>query len=313
MTQMTPPGWYPDPGHTPGGPPTERWWDGNVWTDQVRAAGTHTYPTQAAFPAHPGQAPAPRRGLRVAIAVGVVLVVLAGIGGGVYALTADDDGGGDGSAAKEPSSGAPQNPKGSEAPDEPRSPDGSEDPEDPGQEAGFANDSVNGIKIPVPDGWRGGPTRFGAGVQTAPIPCPGNTQEQCTRGSAYSQNAKKLDIDAKTPEAAAKADIKQNAKEGYGGKTYGRITSHKVLASKSITVAGQKGYHVRWKAVTEKSDDGYVESLAFPSPADKSEIIIVRMGIDDNDDAPSPSYLDQIAKGIKAGSTSGGAGAGQDV
>ncbi|WP_141753871.1 DUF2510 domain-containing protein, partial [Streptomyces luteocolor] len=46
MTQMIPPGWYPDPGQTAGGPPTERWWDGNVWTDQVRAAGaTAAYPT----------------------------------------------------------------------------------------------------------------------------------------------------------------------------------------------------------------------------------------------------------------------------
>ncbi|MGV9883898.1 DUF2510 domain-containing protein [Streptomyces sp. NPDC003006] len=317
MTQMTPPGWYPDPGQTAGGPPTERWWDGNMWTDQVRAtAGTHAYPTQPAFPAHPGQAPAPRRRLRVAIAVGVVLVVLAGIGGGVYALTADDDKDDGDSTAKEPSSGAPRDPG---APDAPRSPDGSETPnapdapKAPGQEPGFASDTVSGIKIPVPDGWAGGPTQVGAGVQTDPIPCPGNPEERCTRGSAYSQPAEKLDIDAKTPEAAAKEDIKKNAKEGYGGKTYGRITSHKVLASKSITVAGQKGYYVRWKAVTEKSDDGYVESLAFPSPADKSKLVIVRMGIDDNAKAPSPSYMDQIAKGIKAGPTGGGGGTGQDV
>ncbi|MBW5425928.1 DUF2510 domain-containing protein [Streptomyces sp. BG9H] len=313
MTQMTPPGWYPDPGQVAGGPPTERWWDGNVWTDQVRTAGAHAYPTQAAFPAHPGQDPAPRRGLRVAIAVGVVLVVLAGIGGGVYALTADDDGGEGDSSAKEPSTGAPKDPGNPRSPDAPRSPEGPQDPKSPEQDPGFANDSVSGIKIPVPDGWRGVSTRFGAAVQTEPIPCPGNPQEQCTRGSAYSQPAEKLDIDAKTPEAAAKADIKRNAKEGYGGKTYGRITSHKVLASKSITVAGQKGYHVRWKAITQKSDDGYVESLAFPSPADKSKLVIIRMGIDDNDQAPSPSTMDKIVKGIEAGSAGGGAGAGQDV
>ncbi|MFF8641435.1 DUF2510 domain-containing protein [Streptomyces sp. NPDC015345] len=315
MTQMTPPGWYPDPGQAAGGPPTERWWDGNVWTDQVRAAaGTHAYPTQPAFPAHPGQPPAPRRGLRVAIATGVVLAVLAGIGGGVYALTADDDSGGEsGSAAKEPSSGAPREPGDSQAPRSPDGPGGPDTPRTPGQEPGFVSDPVNGIQIPVPDGWTGGRTRAGAGVQTQPIPCPGNPDERCTRGSAYSQSAEELGIDAKTPEAAAKADIKKNAKEGYGGKTYGKITSHKVLASRSITVAGQKGYYVRWKAVTEKSDDGYVESLAFPSPAKKSKIVIVRMGIDDNPRAPSPSYMDQIAKGIKAGPAGEGGGAGQDV
>ncbi|MEU4799943.1 DUF2510 domain-containing protein [Streptomyces sp. NPDC023327] len=314
MTQMTPPGWYPDPGQTAGGPPTERWWDGNVWTEQVRAAqNAHAYPTQPAFPAYPGQPPAPRRGLRVAIAVGVVLVVLAGIGGGVYALTSGDDGDGDGggSAARKPSTGAPEEPG---KPGATQTPEGPGAPSAPGQEKGFASDPVSGIKIPVPDGWTGGTTERGAAVQTAPLPCPGNAEEQCTRGSAYSQTADRLHLDGKTPEAVAKADIKSNANEGYGGKTYGRITSHKVLASESITVAGQKGYYVRWKAVTEKSDDGYVESLAFPSPADKSKLVVIRMGIDVNPKAPSPSVMDQIAKGIKAGPTGdGGAGAGQEV
>ncbi|WP_055568726.1 DUF2510 domain-containing protein [Streptomyces atriruber] len=316
MTQMTPPGWYPDPGRTADGPPTERWWDGTAWTDQVRAAGgTAAHPTQPVFPAYPGQppAPAPRRKLRVAIAAGVVLVVLAGIGGGVYALTSDDDGDGGGSAVKEPSAGVPQDPGSPESPRAPRSP-GAPDPQAPEQEPGFASDVVNGIKIPVPDGWQGGSTQYGAGVQTDPIPCPGNEKEQCTRGSAFSQSAEQLKIDAGTPEAAAKADIKKNAEAGYGGKTYGKITSHKVLASESVTVAGQKGYYVRWKAVTEKSDDGYVESLAFPSPADKSKIVIVRMGIDVNDKAPSQSSMDRIAKGIKAGPVGeSGGGNGQDV
>ncbi|QES44915.1 hypothetical protein DEJ49_31465 [Streptomyces venezuelae] len=326
MTQMTPPGWYPDPGRTADGPPTERWWDGTVWTDQVRAAaGTAAHPTQPAFPAYPEQAPAypgqapapaPRRKLRVAIAAGVVLVVLAGIGGGVYALTSDDDSDGGGSAVKEPSAGAPQDPQDPDSSETPRSP-GAPDPrgpeQGPEQDPGFAGDVVNGIKIPVPDGWKGGSTEYGAGVQTDPIPCPGNASEQCTRGSAFSQSAEQLKIDADTPEAAAKADIKKNAAQGYGGKTYGKITSHKVLASESITVAGQKGYYVRWKAVTQKSDDGYVESLAFPSPADKSKIVIVRMGIDVNDKAPSQSVMDEIAKGIKAGPVGASGGNGQDV
>ncbi|MFD4628693.1 DUF2510 domain-containing protein [Streptomyces sp. NPDC058284] len=312
MTQMTPPGWYPDPGQIAGGPPTERWWDGNVWTDQVRAAaGTTAYPTQPAFPAYPGQPPAPRRRLRMAIATGVVIVVLAGIVGGVYALTSDDDGDGGGTAVKEPSAGAPRGPGASESPRAPKSP-GAPDERAPQEDPGFVSDLVNGIRIPVPDGWRGGSTKDGAGVQTNPIPCPGNTAEQCTRGSAFSQSAEQLKIDATTPEAAAKADIGKNAETGYGGKTYGRITSHKVLASEAVTVAGRKGYRVRWKAVTQKSDDGYVESLAFPSPADKSKIVIVRMGIDVNDKAPSQSAMDKIAAGIKAGPVGGG-GAGKNV
>ncbi|MGI5467793.1 DUF2510 domain-containing protein [Streptomyces sp. CA-132043] len=59
----TPPGWYPDPGHTGNGPAPERWWDGSAWTEQTRAAqaapaaygspdqgtpGTYGYPQQGA-------------------------------------------------------------------------------------------------------------------------------------------------------------------------------------------------------------------------------------------------------------------------
>ncbi|MYR59878.1 DUF2510 domain-containing protein, partial [Streptomyces sp. SID625] len=56
MTQVTPPGWYPDPGQTNDGPATERWWDGKAWTDRVRPAGP-----AAAWgpPAHPAAGPVP--------------------------------------------------------------------------------------------------------------------------------------------------------------------------------------------------------------------------------------------------------------
>ncbi|MEU6104659.1 DUF2510 domain-containing protein, partial [Streptomyces flaveolus] len=63
MTQVTPPGWYPDPGQTSDGPATERWWDGKAWTDQVRPAGPaaargpETPPAPRAAPAAPGTAP----------------------------------------------------------------------------------------------------------------------------------------------------------------------------------------------------------------------------------------------------------------
>ncbi|MBT2873064.1 DUF2510 domain-containing protein, partial [Streptomyces sp. McG7] len=36
MTQVTPAGWYPDPGQKQDGPPTERWWDGTAWTARIR-------------------------------------------------------------------------------------------------------------------------------------------------------------------------------------------------------------------------------------------------------------------------------------
>ncbi|MEU2743961.1 DUF2510 domain-containing protein, partial [Streptomyces sp. NPDC007095] len=72
MTQVTPPGWYPDPGQTSDSPATERWWDGKTWTDQTRPVGSAaawgppTHPPAAG--AYPALAPgAPRRGLRTGI------------------------------------------------------------------------------------------------------------------------------------------------------------------------------------------------------------------------------------------------------
>ncbi|GAA3101909.1 DUF2510 domain-containing protein [Streptomyces rectiviolaceus] len=339
MTQVTPPGWYPDPGQTTDGPRTERWWDGNVWTDQVRAVGSATagwgdsapaappaYPPTAptgvptgaapgaplAYPSYPGQPTTPRRGLRTGIAVGVALVVLAVIGGGVYFLTADDDGDSE-SAAKPPSSSAPSKPGSPKDPQDPEQSQPPGGPSAPPTEEGYATDMLSGISLPVPDGWTGATgQRGGASVSVDPYPCPGEASKTCSRGGAYSGPAEAFKVDAKTAEAAAKADIAVNAKESYGGKTYGKITSHKELESKAVTVAGQKGYLVRWKAVTEKSDDGYVQSLAFPSPSDKSALVIVRFGIDVNDKSPKVSVMDEITKGIKA-AAGGGGGNGQEV
>jgi hypothetical protein len=113
--------------------------------------------------------------------------------------------------------------------------------------------------------------------------------------------------DGSTAEEVAKADIAANAEESYGGKSYGEITSHDVLASKAVTVAGQKGYLVRWKAVTSKGSDGYVQSLAFPSPANPQQMVVVRLGVDVGE---TQSVLDEITKGIKV---STGGGNGQDV
>jgi hypothetical protein len=137
--------------------------------------------------------------------------------------------------------------------------------------------------------------------------CPGDTTKSCTKGGAYSAPALGLGARGSTAEEVAKADIAANAKESYGGKTYGGITSHEVLASKAVTVAGQKGYLVRWRAVTSKGADGYVESLAFPSPASSRQLVVVRFGLDEGQ---PQSVIDDITRGIKASS---GGGNGQNV
>ncbi|RVU28884.1 DUF2510 domain-containing protein [Streptomyces antnestii] len=354
MTQVTPPGWYPDPGQQPQGPRTERWWDGSVWTDQTRAAGAGAAPAypqaaapgappqaygypqipqapgQAGYPGYPGYPaypePRSRRGVKIAIAAGVAVVVLGGIVGGVYALTSGGGGGkgdrADRSSSPSGSPGLPQGPGdgpggsggsgGSGGPG--GSGGGSGAPQGPGSGGGFAADLVNGVSLPVLDGWTGGTTKGGnAGVTTGPYTCPGDPKQQCVRGGAFSASAEALKLKATGAEAAAKEDISQNAQQSYGGTIYGKITSHKELASEAVTVAGRQGYLVRWKVVTAKGDDGYVESLVFPSPADSKSLIVVRFGIDVNDQAPDVKTMDEIAAGIKKSAIAEGGGNGQNV
>ncbi|ULR54738.1 DUF2510 domain-containing protein [Streptomyces deccanensis] len=347
MTQVTPPGWYPDPGQTSDAPATERWWDGKAWTDQVRPVGSAAagfgppayppgagpypqgpggHPGYPGYPGYPAPAPTPKRGLRVGIAVAVAAAVLASIGVGVYALTSND-GGSEGSTTSQGPGGQNGGPgddggqggnsggqggpggsggSGGRTP----GPDGSGQPP---QEDGYATDTTSGISIPVPEGWVTSPLQVGAQVTTeASYDCPADPSKTCTRGGAYSTPAELLKLKATTAEAAAKEDIAQNAEDAYGSEGYGKITSHEELASKAVTVAGEKGYYVRWKVVTGKGDDGYVESLAFPSPADSSRLVVVRFGIDVSDKAPKQSVIDEITKGIKKASISGG-GSGQEV
>lgn len=161
-------------------------------------------------------------------------------------------------------------------------------------------DSLDGISLPVPADWYGQVIEVGAQVTSNDsYKCPGDTSKSCTNGGAYSAPAVVLGTKGSTAEAVAKADIAANAKESYGGTTYGSITSHEVLASKAVTVAGQKGYLVRWKAVTSKGADGYVESLAFPSPGSAGQIVVVRFGVDVGQ---KESVIDEITSGIKVSS-----------
>ncbi|MFI5756945.1 DUF2510 domain-containing protein [Streptomyces sp. NPDC051569] len=325
MTHTTPPGWYPDPGHEGAGPRSDRWWDGSAWTDEVRAAAPPAWgpPGAPPYPAYPvSPLPASRnRGRRIAVGVTAVVVVMA-VAGGFYLLGRD---GGHHSEAGRPGSAAAPTPPGQEgrAPDGPPGrggpgSGGNGDGEDgggngggggrPGQppaEDGYATDAASGISIPVPDGWTGQSGVAGAGVTTAPYACPGDTAQQCVRGGVFSVPAAALEIAATTAKATAEQDIEANSEESYGGTTYGTISSHQQLKSEAVTVAGQKGYLVRWKVVTSKGDDGYVQSLAFPSPTTPDLMVVVRSGFDVNAKAPQLSVMDEIVKGIKAAAGSG--------
>jgi len=250
--------------------------------------------------------------------VAAAIVVLASIGGGVYALT--DGGGGDHASAEHQPSGGPEGgpgdsggSDGSGGQDGPGGPGG--DQPSPGRSpapkikgGGTVPDAIDGISLPVPKGWTGQTISVGAQVTSDDsYKCPGSSSDTCTAGGAYTAPAVALGTEGDTAEEVAKADIAANAKESYGGSSYGSITSHQVLASQAVTVAGQKGYLVRWKAVTSKGADGLVESVAFPSPNDARQLVVVRFGVDVG---KNESVIDEILKGI---TVSSGGGNGQNV
>ncbi|MFE4370748.1 DUF2510 domain-containing protein [Streptomyces sp. NPDC056835] len=269
------------------------------------------------YPATPP--PGTRRGGR-RIAIGAIAAVVAvAIAGGFYLLGRDS--GGDNEASR-PDSGpsvAPSRPgQQSPAPDLPRGggPGGGESgapQQQPQTEDGYATDAASGISIPVPDGWTGESGTIGAGVTTGKYECPGDTSQSCVRGGVFSAPAAALKVDATTAKAAAEKDIEANAEESYGGTIYGDISSHQQLKSEEVTVAGQKGYLVRWKVVTSKGDDGYVQSIAFSSPTSPELMVLVRSGFDVNDKAPKLTVMDEITKGIKAAAGTGSGGSGQGV
>ncbi|MDH6223374.1 DUF2510 domain-containing protein [Streptomyces sp. MJP52] len=329
MTQAIPPGWYPDPGHTSDGPIGVRWWDGGAWTQHTVPAGAPVppgppvagsspqafaaqptlvgaVPVAAAYPGHPGYpaygAPPPerRRGALAAGIVAAVVLVAGGTAGGLLALgNADED------PATASSSGGRGGPEDDGAPGEEGAP---ESPEEITE--GPVADPANGISLPLPDGWTGSAHDAGAQIGfDETYPCPGNPAEDCTPGGAYSLSAEGLGLHGPA-EAVARTDIAANMEDSYGGDTYGSITSHKELDAGPVTVAGQKGYRVRWTAVTEEGPDGIVESLAFPSPADPERMVVVRFGVDKGEDL---SVIEEITEGIEKSELGAAPGSGKEV
>ncbi|MQY16051.1 hypothetical protein SRB5_62430 [Streptomyces sp. RB5] len=308
MSDTSPSGWYPDPQRSADDPPRERRWDGEVWTDEVRAALPATF---AAPPPPKRERPHPVRWLRArpfiaGIVLGALgmLVVGGGITAGVVAASDDDGGGHRPSAFDRRAPGGNKDNRDNKGNGE-KGPRGEQPGPDtrgqkmPGMEDGFATDLASGIKLPVPDGWKS-QSGMGASISTGEYKCPTAPDQTCLRGGVNSIPAKALEIKATTAKAVAEADIEKNAEESYGTQAYGGITSHDELKAEAVKVAGQDGYLIRWQVVTKTGDDGYVQSLAFPSPADGKTMILVRYGFDISDKAPKLTEMDTITKGIKA-------------
>ncbi|MFE0173074.1 DUF2510 domain-containing protein [Streptomyces sp. NPDC059002] len=312
MSMTPPPGWYPDP-HQPS---VERWWDGTAWTEHRRTPEVpQMAPAQQGFgPAAPAattvMAPAGAGGGRAkAVALTVAGVVLVGaIVTGAVVLTGDDgDPQGGPPAPTEPVASSPE-------PTATKTATSTADP-DPGTLV----DDLNGITIPVPDGWEKDSDSLGDGA-TIHTPglydCPGDSGI-CRRGTVTSTTS--TGTNETDPKALARGDIKDAADAAYDKnkldrQPYGGITSHQKVKEGQVAVAGRTGYFVRWRVHTEKGPGGYVQSLAFASSVGSESMIIVRFVVDAADQAPPVSVMDEITKGIRSVDDSAtGGGVGNDV
>lgn len=291
MTTRTPPGWYPDPGHTGFGPALERWWDGEQWTDHTRTAQAAPAQHPAGFPQQPGippqQPPQGRpKGPLIAGIVSSVVVAVALIVGGVVIAT---DGDGQDERAQDgptpTASGQSSPPDGSEAPDDP-----SPAPDEGGSRM------AEGVKLPLLPGWQRAPGAHGAAVNTTPYRCP-LKEERCVRAGA---NVIVTPLDG-APETVANTDIEINATSSFHEDYYGGITSHEEVESKPVKVAGQDGYLVRWKIDNKADPDAYVQSVAFPHPDGSGQMLVLRLGFDIHDEAPPVSDMARIVAGVQEG------------
>ncbi|WP_059008514.1 DUF2510 domain-containing protein [Streptomyces specialis] len=295
----TPPGWYPDPGHSGGGPAPERWWDGSAWTAHTRVpgGGPPAFPASVALPEYqpfgppPSPAPPPgRRGVTAALVTGggalaAVLAVIA-------VLVLGGDGGEDGEPrADDPGTSAGEDP-------------GTGDDDGNGGAAGVTGATAGGVALPLLDGWTEGELTGGVSVTSGEYPCPGDESLRCVEGGAFL--FVRPGMGGVPPREVAVADIGENERESYSEEAYGGVTDSQRLLAEEVTVAGQEGYRVRSRIETAAGTQAYVETVAFPAPDDSGDLVMIRLGFDIGDDAPQVADLDRLVLGVRT--VSGGPG-----
>ncbi|MFF4567192.1 DUF2510 domain-containing protein [Streptomyces sp. NPDC001435] len=295
---MATPGWYPDPWHEGGGPAGHRWWDGTTWTEHVQA------------PQPPGGGKR-RRGLVVGLIAGALVLIAGGVTAAVV-LTGGDGGRKAPSAhglaspdrhAPSPSASHRAQPSPSGSAGEDRHSGRSRPPGQRPAVTGHVGDTVNGLRVPVLRGWRGTSTRTGAGLGYGTVyHCPAVPADYCLPGGAYTRViAHPGDL---TLKELAQAEIGEVAQSTYGTNTsgqkdYGGITGHRRTAAGTVTVAGRKGYFIRWKVSTGKGPGAVVEAVVFPSPRVQGRYLLLGFGFDDNSTGPSVTDMQWITDGIE--------------
>ncbi|MEU1279850.1 DUF2510 domain-containing protein [Streptomyces sp. NPDC005805] len=290
--------------------------------------GQQSGPAQPGFgpaqPAGPGGfgppvAPAPASGggsrrTVAPVAAGAVLVAAVVTGAVLLFGKDDEDGGPDpvASGGPETTASAPASP----------APGGSATPSaapsaDPDE--GRLVDQLNGVSLPMPDGWEKSDRLIGPGATMhtdATYDCPGGGSSLCRHGRVTSLSATPS-ADATTAKQVAEADIAKAADQAYdedvlGTPAYGGLRAHKVVKAQNVAVAGRAGYLIRWRVTTGKGPGGHVQTVAFPSTIGTESMVVVRLAFDAGPDGPDLAEMDAITAGIRpigaAGDTSGGVG-----
>ncbi|MEV1022506.1 DUF2510 domain-containing protein [Streptomyces sp. NPDC050264] len=296
MSMPPPPGWYPDPQ----APATERWWDGTAWTRAHR-------PVPVAL-ARPPRKPGGGRGRAVAVAATGIALVAAIVAGVVVVVSGDGDAGGtearNGPTARSGSASAP--PTTSAAPS-------------PTEDATRVTDPLNGITLPVVDGWQKAENVADDDVLlTTPrtYTCPYD-DGLCRHGTVATHTVTGVAAGASVRGLAAK-DVSDAADLAYdtnavGQRPFGGMTAHEVVAARQVAVAGRAGFLVRWKVTTAEGPGGYVQSVVFPSSVGSQSLVAVRCTLDASDASPPLSDFDTIVKGIRPVGAAGGGGVGSSV
>ncbi|GHH19072.1 DUF2510 domain-containing protein [Streptomyces lanatus] len=305
---MTPsPGWYRDPS----GPHLERWWDGTAWTEHRRAPedtappapGPQAHGSPATVQLTPGPPSAgggSGRATKVVALIAAGAVLLTAIVTGVIVL-GNDDGGEEPDTA--PTLAATEPVDRESASDTPTPSETT--PEPSVDDDAVVTDQLNGITLPLLDGWVRPQTFTEADIlmtTDGTYECPADFGS-CRHGKVLSHTA--TEDDGTTPEAIAKSDIQDAAGDAYdrdlvGRRPFGGIDSHKVLGSGPVSVAGRAGYFVRWQVTTAEGPGGYVQSLVFPAGGGTESPVVVRYVFDAGEDGPPLADMDRFTQGIRS-------------
>ncbi|MFC8426834.1 DUF2510 domain-containing protein [Streptomyces sp. NPDC057236] len=290
-----PPGWYRDP-HAPH---LERWWDGTTWTGHRRTPGAPAVPPT---PSAGGTG----RTKAVALTTAGAVLVAAVVTGAV--LLGGDDGDPQTRTGPTATTSAPERPS--------PSPSGSESP---AGDPDVVDDQLNGITFPLLDGWvrpKNVPQDDVVMTTDGTYDCPGDGTV-CRHGLVISRTV--TGNDETSPEALAEEDVSDAAdaafdKDALGQRPYGGLTSHEVVKSGPVAVAGRAGYLVRWRVTTAKGPGGYVQSLVFPSGVGTGSPVLVRYVFDAGQDGPPLADMDRITEGIRSVTdTASGGGVGSSI